>query len=70
MCRLRVEFGSARTAVWQAGLERGARAAEQAVDRGLTGLEHLGDLPSAQAEHIAQHEHGALLRRDVLKAGD
>ena len=54
----------------QARLERRARAAQQAVDRRLAGLEHLGDLGGAEAEHVAQHEHRALLRREVLEADD
>ena len=54
----------------QAGLERGARAAQQAVDRGRARLEDLRDLLGAEAEHVAQHEHGTLLGREVLKARD
>ena len=54
----------------QARLERRTRAAQQAVDRRLAGLEHLGDLRGAEAEHVAQHEHRALLRREVLQADD
>ena len=34
------------------------------------GVEYLGDLLGAEAEHVAQHEHRALLRREVLKADD
>ena len=33
-------------------------------------LEHLGDLGGAQPEHVAQHEHRALARGQVLEAGD
>jgi hypothetical protein len=54
----------------QAGFERGARAAQQAVGRGLAGVEHLGDLGGAKTEHVAQHEYGTLLGREMLKARD
>jgi hypothetical protein len=40
------------------------------LTEGLGGIEHLGDLPGAEAEHVAQHEHRALLRWKVLKADD
>ena len=33
-------------------------------------VEHLGDLRGAEPEHVAQHEHRALLRREVLQADD
>ena len=36
----------------------------------LGGVKHLGDLLSAESEYIAQHEDGALLRRQMLKADD
>ena len=73
MSRSSLEFGSgarSRPAGGQARLERRARAAQQAVDRWRGGIEHLGDLPGAEAEHVAQHEHRALLRREMLKADD
>ena len=54
----------------QAGLERRPRAAQQAVDRRVARLEHLGDLRGAVAQHVAQHEHRALLRREMLEADD
>ena len=37
---------------------------------GFGGLEHLGDLTGSVAEDVAQHQHGALLRRQMLEAGD
>src|SRR4051812_23844766 len=54
----------------KARVERGARAAQQAVDRRLSRREQFGDLRGAEPEHVAQHEHGALLRREVLQADD
>ncbi len=54
----------------QPRFERLPRAAQQAVDRRRAGLEHLGDLGGAVAEHVAQDEHRTLLRREVLQADD
>ena len=51
-------------------LERRARPLQGAVHRGLAGVEHLRDLGGAVAEHVAQHQHGPLLRRHPLQAGD
>src|SRR5205823_3360016 len=42
----------------------------EAVGRRLAALEHLGDLAGAEAEDIPQHEHGSLLRREMLKTND
>ena len=33
-------------------------------------VEHLGDLGGAKAEHVVQHERGALARRQLLKGDD
>ncbi len=43
---------------------------QQAVDRCRGGVEHLGDLGGAVAEHVAEHEHRPLLRREMLEADD
>jgi hypothetical protein len=67
MSRSRLDFG---TGGGQAGLEGGARATEQAVDRRLAGLEDLSGLGSAEAEHVAEHEGRALLGREMLKTRD
>ena len=46
------------------------RPAEQAVHRRLGCVEELGCLRRAVAEHVAEHEHRALVRRQVLQADD
>jgi hypothetical protein len=71
--RSSLEFGSgarSRPAAGRRDWKGRTRAAQEAVDRGLAGIEHLGDLPGAEAEHVAQHEHRALLRREMLTADD
>jgi hypothetical protein len=71
--RSSLEFGSgarSRPAAGRRDWKGRTRAAQEAVDRGLAGIEHLGDLPGAEAEHVAQHEHRALPRREMLKADD
>ena len=71
--RSSLEFGSgarSRPAAGRRDVERRTRAAQEAVDRGGGGIEHRGDLLGAEAEHVAQHEHRALLRREVLQADD
>jgi hypothetical protein len=50
-------------------LERGPRALERAVDRGDAGVEQLGHLGGLPAEHLAQDQHRALPRRQVLERG-
>ncbi len=40
------------------------------VTDGLAGAEHLRHLGRAVAEHVAQHEHGALTGRHALEPGD
>ena len=42
------------------------RALQRAVDRRLGRLEQLGGVPRAPAEHVAQDQHGARARRQVL----
>ena len=67
------ELGSgarSRPVAGRRDVERRPRAAQEAVDRRLSGLEHLGDLTGAVAEDVAQHQHRALLRRQMLEAGD
>src|SRR3954470_1313636 len=54
----------------QTRLERRTRAAQQAVDGRLGGVECLGDLRGAEPQHIAEHEHRSLLWRQMLEAGD
>ena len=50
--------------------QRRAGALQRAVDRRDGGLEQLGDLGRAPVEHLAEDQHGALLRRQVLQRGD
>ena len=52
----------------KAGFERRPSPAQQAVDRRRAGLEHVGDLAAAVPEDVAEHEHRALLRREMLQA--
>ena len=54
----------------QARLECRPGAAHEAVDRLLGGVQHRGGLAGAEPEHVAQHEHRALLRREMLQADD
>ena len=49
------------------GVERGARPLERAVHRGDARVEQLGDLAGLPAEHLAQDEDRALLRRQALE---
>ena len=73
MSRSSLEFGSGARSRPAAG-RRDSNAARARRSRlltdGLAGLEHLGDLGGAEAEHVAQHEHRALLRREMLEADD
>jgi hypothetical protein len=43
---------------------------QEAIDRRLAGLEHVGDFAGTETEHVAQHEHRSLLRREVLEPRD
>ena len=45
-------------------------ALEGALDRGLAGVEHFGDLGCAETEHVAQHECGALAGLQLLEDDD
>jgi hypothetical protein len=47
-----------------------ARALQRALDRGLAAVEHVRHLGGVEAEHVAQHQHGALARREVLECRD
>ena len=71
--RSRPAFGSGARSRPAAG-RRDSNAARARRSRLLTevggGIEHLGDLLGAEAEHVAQHEHRSLLRREVLEADD
>ena len=51
-------------------LELRAGPLQGAVDRRDRGLEHLGGLPGAEAEHVAQEQHRALVGRQELERGD
>jgi hypothetical protein len=51
----------------QPGLERPPRPLQGAVDRRLRGTQHRRDLDRSKAHHVAQHEHRALARRQVLQ---
>jgi hypothetical protein len=50
----------------QALVDRAAGPLERRLHRGLGGVEHVGDLGRTKAEHVAQHEHRALKRRQAL----
>ena len=50
------------------GVEGGARALQRAVDRGLAGVEHLGDLRGPEAEDVAQDQDRSLTRRERAAA--
>jgi hypothetical protein len=49
--------------------ERGTGALEGTVHRDLAGLQHPGGLGRGIAEHVAQHQDGALPRRQALQPG-
>ena len=51
-------------------LERGPRALQRAVDGGDARLEQLGDLGRLPAQDLAEDQHRALLRRQVLEGRD
>ena len=51
-------------------LERGASPLQGAVDRGNARLQQLGSLGRLPAEHLAEDQHRALLRRQVLQSRD
>ena len=53
-----------------ARLERGASPLQGAVDRGDARLQQLGSLGRLPAEHLAEDQHRALLRRQVLQSRD
>src|ERR1039457_6013007 len=53
----------------KSGVERRARPLQSAVHRYLAAVEYAGHLRCAEAEYVAQHEHRALARRQVLKPG-
>jgi hypothetical protein len=54
----------------QAVFERCASPAQQVVHRRFAGLQQLGGLGRPVAQDIAEHEHRALLRGQMLKADD
>src|SRR4029453_18917809 len=51
-------------------VDRLARALEGAVDRRNRRVERFRRLPSREAEHVAQDQHGALAAREVLERRD
>ena len=51
-------------------LQRRPGPLQRAVDRRHRGVEQLGDLGRLPAQHLAQDQHGALARRQVLQRGD
>ena len=51
-------------------VDRPAGALQRAGDGGRGGVEHLGDLGGGEAEHVAQDQHGALARGQVLERRD
>ena len=58
--------------VWlgQPLVDRLVRSLQRAVDGDRGRLEHLGGLPGREAEHVAEDQHGALPRGQVLERGD
>jgi hypothetical protein len=48
----------------------GAGPLQGAVDRRHRGVEQIGDVGRGPGEHLAQHEHRPLSRRQVLQRGD
>jgi hypothetical protein len=58
--------GGGRQSIFQSR----AGALQGAFDRRLAGFEHVGDLGGVVAEHVAQHERGALAGRQVLEGDD
>ena len=48
----------------------GAGALQRAVHRRVAGVEELGDLGGVPADDVAQEQHRALARRQVLERGD
>ena len=50
--------------------ERRAGALQGALGGGLAGVEQVGDLGGAEAEHVGEHQRRALARREVLERGD
>jgi hypothetical protein len=63
-----VEGGIERLALHRC--QGGPRPLQRAVDRGDGGVEQFGDLGGVPPEHLAQDEHRALARREVLQCGD
>ena len=53
-----------------AGGQRGAGALQRAVDGRDTRVEQLGDFGRVPAENLAQDQHRALARREMLQGGD
>jgi hypothetical protein len=47
-----------------------AGADERAVYRRRGGIEHRGDLNRGEPQHVAEHEHGALARREAMERGE
>lgn len=48
------------------GVQRRPRPLQRAVDGGLAGFEHVGDLVRAESQHVPQDERRALARRQAL----
>ena len=67
---LHIQFSPASHNMEGRYLSRCPRALQKAVHSGFAGVEHLGHLRCAKAEHVPQDEHCALLRREVLQPGD
>src|ERR671923_536900 len=57
-------------ALGQALVDRPVSALQRAVDRWRARLEHLGRLARRETEHVAQDEHRALARRQMLERRD
>ena len=51
-------------------VDRLARPLQRAVDRGDGHVERVAGLLRREVEHLAQDQHGALARRQVLERGD
>jgi hypothetical protein len=54
---------------WKSALERRPGALEGTLNGGFAGLEHVRDLRRSETEHVAQHQHRALSRWQVVEGG-
>ena len=62
--------GVVRASGWSAALDRLACALQRPVHRDFGDPQHLGDLPGAEGQDVAQHEHRPLAGREQLHRGN